>query len=133
MIKKFFKNKLARICIIAGFSLAGIATAQAQGACQVLGTNNTMPVCENVTIDRLMILDNGNVYVATSADESVLVSNNACTPLGGRYGILDKDVTGSERMLAVLITAHERRRPLKRLRFDFGSSGCTIQYIWSDM
>lgn len=137
-----FKSPLSRILklpyiksLIAGFILAGMTISGAhaqsdQGNCRVAG-NGTQPICEHVTIDRLMVLGNGNIYVATSADESDLA--DSCTALSGRMVILTKNTPGRERMLAVLLTAHERRRPLRRLRLAHQSAGCTIDYVWSDM
>jgi len=115
-------------------SVSKYPMASAQGSANTCGLNGE-PKCYDVTIDRLVVTNNGRVYVATSATESQLNANGICAPLGGAFLVLEKTLVGRERVLALLLTAHERRRPLKEIRVlpPNAAGACEIFYVKSEM
>lgn len=111
--------------------LGNAETANAQSSsCYI--TQGGRPVCENVTIDRLIVQDNGRIYVATSADESGLSTDIGCAPLANVFLIVEENMQGRERILSLLLTAHERRRPLTTIGMNLDGS-CSILYVSSEM
>ena len=83
--------------------------------------------CVGVTVDRLYIHGDGNVYIGTSGTETAL----SCTPIGGTYIRLLPSHVARDQIYALLLTAHENRRPLW-IQVRGGGGDCDLYYIVSD-
>lgn len=97
-----------------------VLSSQAQASCT--GGN-----CVNVTLDRLYIHSNGVIYIDTSGTETDL----ACTPSGGRYIKLTTTHPARDQIYALLLTAHEAKRPVW-VSINTSEAECTLSYIVSD-
>jgi len=123
-------KSIATIIILAVLMMVSAPKSSAlQGDCYV---SNGKPFCQYVTIDRIWAISNGDVFIGTSADESVFSSTNTCTPSSGNSLVLKAGTPGRDRVLSLFLIAHERRSVLRRVRLIENTSGCEIFYIYSD-
>ncbi len=140
MISKLQKNpchhkaaiRAARIIVCTGlFSVMsfGIMSAAFAGTCTGVGRT-----CTDVTIDRVFISSNGKVYIATSGDESALSGNSGCTAFGGQYIVLRPDMEDRDKLLAIFMTAHERRKPITEIRMRSPATypECSVNHVYID-
>lgn len=112
------------ICVILGCFSNGITLPALAGTC-------SGPSCVDVTIDRIFISNNGNIYVGTSGDENQLGGVNDCTPFQGQYLYLPASTTDPDKIMAMLLTAHERRAALAKITMRSYNTHpqCTINLV----
>ncbi|WP_311270684.1 hypothetical protein [Sphingobium sp. WCS2017Hpa-17] len=96
-------------------------SAPAWAAC---GTN----ACNNVTIVRLYVSTDNNIYVKISDNITPL----NCAPLQDEYLTLRRSEPNSDAIYSMLLTSQAMNRILTRIRIVEGSGGCTVAYVWQD-
>lgn len=80
--------------------------------------------CYNVTVDLLYIADNGDIYIGTSGDESLL----ECTSPGDYLLTINTSVPSKNAMYSALLTAQTTNKKVF-IRAHNSSPVCEIAYI----
>lgn len=105
--------------ILASLLTVGALSTGAYAGC-------TGGACSNVTIDFILVLDNGDITVGTSGDETGLT----CTASGGKYLAISNASVGKNAMYSALLTAQTTQKMLS-IRLNDTADPCNIAYVMS--
>lgn len=84
--------------------------------------------CANVFISRLYIKHDGDVFVGTSGDESVL----NCNAASGVYVTLPHDHPGADKIYSALLAAQMANKRVNSIQVNDVEPGCVIQFVTLD-
>lgn len=90
----------------------------------ILNADCSGTACLNVTIVNVYTQADGEVYIQTSGDESLL----SCTSPAGAYVHLKSTAAGKNAMYATLLSAYVTKRPIT-VQLVNGSPTCEISYL----
>lgn len=82
--------------------------------------------CSDVTIDYILVLNNGTISVGTSGTETDLT----CTASGGKYLAISASASGKNAMYSALLTAQTTKKKLS-IRLNDTDDACYIAYVMS--
>jgi len=80
--------------------------------------------CSDVTVDFILVLNNGSITVGTSGTETGLT----CAASGGKYLSIPADSVGKNAMYSALLTAQTTKAKLS-IRTNDTADACTITYV----
>jgi len=121
------------------------AQSQSLGSCRAVPKPNgalRFQECNDFNITGLLTITHaslGDVHVEFDLGSSDMM-NLHCVGLSGTgkaYAVISKDNPNIDSIFAILLNAHEKRRPIKNIRFKKPTSGtlsvCTIESVTSNL